>query len=145
MTDAHPLHRFVVAQDAGDTYEAAAAELRAGCKRSHWMWFVFPQISGLGHSTMSEKYAISSLSEAEAYLAHATLGPRLLECTHILTELTGLTAQDILGSVDAIKLRSSMTLFACVAPEESLFGEVLDLYFDGVGDPATEGRLESEE
>jgi uncharacterized protein (DUF1810 family) len=143
MNDAHRLRRFEVAQDEGQTYEAAVAELRAGRKASHWMWFVFPQISGLGQSSMSRAYAISSLAEAEAYLEHPVLGPRLIECTRVLTELTGRTAEEIFGTIDAMKLRSSMTLFSRAAPDNALFRHVLNDYFGGVTDEATESRLES--
>jgi uncharacterized protein (DUF1810 family) len=122
-------------------YERAAGELRAGRKTSHWMWFVFPQIAGLGRSPMAQRYAIGSLAEAEAYVAHPVLGPRLLECARILTELRGRSARDVLGDVDAQKLRSSMTLFARAAPEHPVFGEVLGAYFDGTEDPATLERL----
>lgn len=111
MNDPYRLRRFENAQNQG-TYEAAVTELRAGRKASHWMWFIFPQIAGLGHSSMSRTYAISSLSEAEAYLTHPVLGPRLIECARILTGLTGRTAEEIFGATDAMKLRSSMTLFA---------------------------------
>src|ERR1700750_1531474 len=107
--DRYDLQRFVAAQDSGDTYEAAIAELRDGRKRSHWMWFVFPQIAGLGRSPTAQRYAIASLEEAQAYLAHPVLGPRLLECARVLTELSGLTASDVFGGLDALKLRSSMT------------------------------------
>ncbi len=137
----HRLARFVTAQDAGGTYDAALAELRAGRKTGHWMWFVFPQVSGLGHSSMSRFYAISSLAEAEAYLADPVLGPRLVECARILSELNGLSAQDIFGAIDAIKLRSSMTLFGRAAADDSPFGDVLGRYFDGATDEATEMRL----
>ncbi len=139
--DAFSLTRFELAQNEAGIYERAVAELRAGRKSSHWMWFVFPQFAGLGHSPMSRTYAISSLSEAEAYLQHPVLGARLLECAAILTELAGRSAQDIFGAVDAIKLRSSMTLFARAAPEHSPFAEVLELYFDGIADSATERLL----
>jgi uncharacterized protein (DUF1810 family) len=139
--DAFSLARFELAQNEGGIYERAVAELRAGRKSSHWMWFVFPQFAGLGHSPMSRTYAISSLSEAEAYLRHPVLGARLLECVAILTEHAGRSAQDIFGAVDSIKLRSSMTLFARAAPQHSLFAEVLELYFDGIADSATERLL----
>jgi uncharacterized protein (DUF1810 family) len=142
MNDPFGLRRFEIAQDEGRAYAAAVSELRAGRKVSHWMWFVFPQISGLGQSSMSRTYAITSLAEAEAYLEHPVLGSRLIECTHILTEVTGRTAKDIFGVTDAMKLRSSMTLFARVAPDNALFQQVLNEYFDGVGDAATEGHLE---
>ncbi len=140
-SDPYDLERFVVAQDARGTYAAALAELRAGRKVAHWMWFVFPQIAGLGLSEMSRRYAISSLEEARRYLAHPVLGERLRECGRILTELDGKTADDVFGPVDAIKLRSSMTLFARAAPEDPLFAEVLDRFFDGVADEATDARL----
>jgi uncharacterized protein (DUF1810 family) len=139
--DPYRLERFVAAQDAGGSYDAAVAELRAGRKRSHWMWFVFPQIAGLGQSPMSQRYAISSLPEAEAYLADPVLGPRLRESARILSELSGRTAEEVLGEIDAIKLRSSMTLFARAAPGEPLFRQVLERYFDGTPDPATERLL----
>jgi uncharacterized protein (DUF1810 family) len=139
--DPHRLERFVAAQDEGGTYDTAVAELRAGRKRSHWMWFVFPQIAGLGQSPMSQRYAISSLPEAEAYLAHPVLGPRLREAARTLTELSGRTAEEVLGGIDATKLRSSMTLFARAAPDEPLFQRVLEQYFGGVPDPATERLL----
>ena len=140
-SDAYDLERFVVAQDARGTYASAVAELRAGRKLTHWMWFVFPQIAGLGMSETSRRYAIPSLEEARRYLAHPILGERLRECARILTELDGRTADDVFGPVDAMKLRSSMTLFARAAPEDPLFAEVLDRYFDGVADDATDARL----
>jgi uncharacterized protein (DUF1810 family) len=139
--DPHALERFVTAQDRG-VYPAALAELRAGRKRGHWMWFVFPQIAGLGSSPTARHYAIGSLVQAKAYLAHPVLGPRLRNCAQALVELDGATsAENILGSVDALKLRSSMTLFARAAPEETLFGRVLERYYDGVPDPATDTRV----
>ena len=141
MNDVYRLQRFESAQDQASTYQFALSELRAGRKTSHWMWFVFPQISGLGQSSMSRAYAISSLSEARAYLDHPVLGPRLIESTGALAELTGRTAQDIFGATDAMKLRSSMTLFARAAPDNPLFGQILDRYFDGGTDEATENRL----
>ncbi len=141
MTDPYRLQRFTDAQDSGGTYEHALSELRAGRKTSHWMWFVFPQIAGLGHSSTARTYAISSLPEAEAYLEHPVLGPRLIESARVLTELTGRTAREIFGETDAMKLRSSMTLFARAGPHVGLFGQVLDQYFDGLGDAATEQRL----
>ena len=139
MSDPYDLRRFVVAQQ--DVYDAAVSELRAGHKTSHWMWFIFPQIAGLGRSAMAQKYAIASPAEAQSYLAHPLLGPRLLECARILTELSGRTAHEIFGAVDAQKLQSSMTLFARAAPGQSLFGEVLGQYFDGAEDRATLQRL----
>ena len=135
------LSRFVAAQDEGGVYERAVAELEAGRKTSHWMWFVFPQIAGLGRSATAQRFAIASLAEAEEYLRHPVLGPRLLECTRIVAETTGRSADEIFGAVDAMKLRSSMTLFARAAPSEPLFGRVLDRYFDGIPDTATEARL----
>ena len=141
MTDGDALERFVSAQDARGTYDAALAELRAGRKTSHWMWFVFPQLAGLGLSETSRRYAISSLDEARAYLAHPVLGPRLQECARALLGLDGRTATEILGPVDALKLRSSLTLFARAAPEDPVFGEVLDRYFDGRPDEATDALL----
>jgi uncharacterized protein (DUF1810 family) len=137
----YDLERFVAAQDAGGSYECAAAELRAGRKTSHWMWFIFPQIAGLGHSPTAQRYAISSLAEARAYLAHPVLGARLAGCAAILTGLAGRTAEQIFGEVDAVKLRSSITLFMHAAPGEPLFAQVLDQYFGGEPDAATENRI----
>ncbi len=132
------LGRFVAAQDAGGSYERAVAELRAGRKASHWMWYVFPQIAGLGQSPTSRRYAISSVQEARAYLSHPVLGPRLRECAEILTGLSGRTPEQIFGGIDAMKLRSSMTLFQTAAPAEALFRHVMQQYFGGAADPATE-------
>lgn len=137
MGDHYQLDRFVAAQDANATYQRAVAELRAGDKRSHWMWFVFPQVAGLGYSAVSQLYAIASLDEARAYLGHPVLGPRLRECANILASLQGKSATDIFGGVDAMKLRSSMTLFMTAAPDEPVFREVLDKYFGGEPDDAT--------
>jgi uncharacterized protein (DUF1810 family) len=139
--DPYDLQRFIAAQDAAGTYERALSELRAGHKRSHWIWFVFPQVAGLGNSPNARTYAISSLAEAKAYAADPLLGPRLLECARALLAIEGKSAPEILGEIDAIKLCSSMTLFAAAAPGEPLFGEVLDRYFDGAADAATERRL----
>jgi uncharacterized protein (DUF1810 family) len=142
MDDPHRLARFEQAQDASRTYASALAELRAGRKRSHWMWFVFPQIAGLGRSAMAQRYAIRSLAEAEAYVAHPVLGARLRESAAALTELAGGdSAEEVLGPVDAQKLHSSMTLFARAAPDEPLFRAVLDRYFDGMEDPGTLARV----
>ena len=141
MDDPYRLERFAQAQDAGGTYQRAVAELRAGRKVSHWMWFVFPQIAGLGFSAMSQRYAISGLAEARAYLDHPVLGPRLAECARIVAGTEGSTADDIFGPVDAMKLRSSMTLFAAAAPGEPVFREILTTYFGGVPDDATLARL----
>ena len=134
------LERFVQAQDEHRTYEQAVAELRRGRKTSHWMWFVFPQIAGLGRSPMAQAYAIAGLDEARAYLAHPVLGPRLVECAEIVASHQGLTAEQIFGGIDAMKLRSSMTLFAWADEDQPVFTAVLDQYFDGP-DPETESRL----
>lgn len=139
--DAYDLQRFVAAQDAGGTYDRATAELRAGRKTSHWMWFVFPQVVGLGYSPASRTYAISSLDEARAYVAHPVLGARLIECATILAGLPGRSAEQIFGEVDALKLRSCITLFIRAAPGEPVFRQVLDQYFGGEPDSATEQRI----
>lgn len=135
--ESHGLERFVAAQDEGGIYERALAELQAGRKTSHWMWFVFPQIAGLGQSAMSRRYAIASLEEARAYLAHPVLGPRLVECSRALLEHDGVSAHEILGEIDAVKLRSSMTLFRRADPGQEVFAQVLERYFDGEEDEAT--------
>jgi uncharacterized protein (DUF1810 family) len=132
------LDRFVTAQDAGGTYEAAVGELRRGRKTSHWMWFVFPQVAGLGQSAISQRFAISSLGEARAYLAHPVLGPRLRESAAAVLATTDRSAVDIFGHIDAQKLRSSMTLFLRAAPDEAVFTEVLDRFFAGNADQATD-------
>jgi uncharacterized protein (DUF1810 family) len=134
------LERFIRAQDSGGTYQRAVAELRNGRKSSHWMWFIFPQIAGLGRSAMAQAYAISDLAEARAYLAHPVLGPRLVECAELVASHQGLNAQQIFGVIDAIKLRSSMTLFANADPEQAIFKQVIEQYFDGP-DPETQRRL----
>ena len=141
--DADPfdLDRFVKAQAAGRVYEHALRELRAGCKQSHWMWFVFPQIAGLGHSAMAQRYAIRSLDEARAYAAHPILGARLRECVAALNELATTDAGAVLGSIDAVKLRSSLTLFARAEPGERAFTRCLEHFFGGVEDDATLARL----
>ncbi len=139
--DPDDLQRFLDAQDGGGTYEQALTELRAGHKTSHWMWFVFPQLAGLGQSAMSQRYAIASLDEARAYLDHSVLGPRLRDCAAALLSHRDRSAREILGEIDAIKLRSSMTLFARAAPEEMRFQQVLDRYFAGEADPETDARL----
>ena len=133
----HDLDRFVRAQDQGGTYDRALAELRAGRKTSHWMWFVFPQVAGLGRSSTAQHYAIRSLDEARAYLAHPVLGPRLVECAEAVLTHPERTALDIMGSPDDLKLRSSMTLFALAAPDEPVFQQVLDTFFGGAADPRT--------
>jgi len=140
MKDQFGLERFVAAQDLGGTYDAAVAELRAGRKRSHWMWFVFPQIAGLGQSAISRRYAISSLAEAKAYLTHPVLGPRLIEAARVVKRVGG-RAEDIFGGIDAVKLRSSMTLFVRADPTNRAFQDVLDAYFGGVPDEATDRLL----
>jgi uncharacterized protein (DUF1810 family) len=134
------LERFVRAQDSGGTYQRAVAELRNGRKTSHWMWFIFPQIAGLGRSAMAQAYAIRDLAEAQAYLAHPVLGPRLVECAEIVASHRGRSAEQIFGGIDAIKLRSSMTLFAHAGPDQTIFQQVIDHYFAGP-DPETERRL----
>ena len=133
------LDRFVSAQDG--VYPIAVAELRAGRKTSHWMWFVFPQIAGLGRSDMSRRYAISSLDEAKAYLEHPVLGPRLRECASFVAQAKAQSAEQIFGGIDAQKLQSSMTLFLRAAPDEPLFKQVLDQYFGGQADSATDQRI----
>jgi uncharacterized protein (DUF1810 family) len=135
------LERFVSAQNADGRYERARGELRRGYKSSHWMWFVFPQIAGLGHSAMSRMYGIASLEEAKEYRRHPVLGPRLMECAAIVSATRDRTAEDIFGRVDAQKLRSSMTLFMRVAPHEPLFGQVLERFFGGLPDVATDRML----
>jgi uncharacterized protein (DUF1810 family) len=137
----HDLQRFVDAQRA--QYLDAVSELRAGRKTSHWIWFVFPQLAGLGRSAMSERYAIRSLAEARAYLAHPLLGARLRECAALLLAVSGRSADEILGPIDAMKVRSSMTLFLRADPTESLFADVLARYYDGKPDDATDALLRS--
>ena len=139
MDDPYDLARFVAAQDAGGTFDRAAGELRAGRKTSHWMWFVFPQIAGLGQSAMSRKFALSSVDEARAYLRHAVLGPRLLLAAGLVASAEPGTAEEIFGPVDALKLHSSMTLFSQADPEEPVFAEVLARYFGGRPDPTSDG------
>jgi uncharacterized protein (DUF1810 family) len=139
VNDRYNLARFVKAQDL--MYESVVTELRAGQKRGHWIWYVFPQISGLGRSAANVKYSISSLDEARAYLAHPVLGPRLIECTTLLLACRGHTAEQILGA-DAVKLRSSMTLFAAAAAGHEVFQKALDHFFDGRSDPLTTQKLE---
>jgi uncharacterized protein (DUF1810 family) len=137
--DPHRLSRFVEAQ-AG-TYDQALAELRAGRKTGHWMWFVFPQVAGLGRSPTAQHYAVSGLDEARAYLAHPVLGPRLVESAQALLDLPGDDAVAVLGSIDAVKLRSSMTLFAHADPRQPVFRAVLERYFRAAEDEATTSRL----
>lgn len=139
--DPYDLGRFVEAQDRGASYRTALAEIGRGQKSSHWMWYVFPQIAGLGQSPVSRSFAISSLDEARAYLAHPVLGPRLCECARALLGLEGRSALDVFGITDSMKLRSSMTLFMRADPDQRLFAEVLERYFAGLPDPATDARL----
>ena len=117
------------------------AELAAGHKQSHWMWFVFPQIAGLGHSAMAQRYAIADLDEARAFLAHPILGPRLKQCTELVLAVQGKSAHEIFGSPDDLKFRSSMTLFAAAAPGEKIFRAALDKYFSGKGDRLTLDKI----
>ena len=135
MQDAFDLGHFVEAQ--APVMEDVRRELGGGRKRTHWMWFVFPQIAGLGRSATAQRYAIASLDEAAAYLRHPVLGPRLLACAAIAAAVPDGSAEEVFGSIDAIKLRSSMTLFAAAAPDEEVFDHVLERYFDGEPDPAT--------
>jgi uncharacterized protein (DUF1810 family) len=140
--EAVDLERFVRAQDEGGVYGTALAELRAGRKRSHWMWFVFPQVAGLGRSSTARYFALGSLDEARAYLAHPVLGRRLRECAQALLDLSGpRTAEGVLGGIDSLKLCSSMTLFQLAAPDEPLFTDVLDRFHGGRRDPATLAML----
>lgn len=137
----HALDRFVQAQS--EAYDQALSEIRAGCKESHWMWFVFPQYQGLGVSAISRKYAITSVAEATAYLDHPLLGARLKECCEALLSIEGRSANDIFGSPDDIKLRSSATLFARVSHSASVFEKVLEKYFAGVTDEQTIQRIDT--
>jgi uncharacterized protein (DUF1810 family) len=135
----YDLDRFVKAQD--DVYKTVIDELSAGHKRSHWMWFIFPQLEGLGHSELARKYAIRSTDEAAAYLAHPVLGARLRACTRLVAAIDGKDIGQIFAHPDNLKFHSSMTLFADVAPDEGVFQECLNKYFDGKADPATLERL----
>ena len=139
MDNHFDLDRFVQAQDP--VYSTVLAELRAGHKRTHWMWFVFPQIAGLGSSTMAQRYAIASTDEAAAYLAHPVLGRRLRECASIVAALDAGSAGAIFSHPDELKFHSSMSLFADVAPDEAVFQTCIDKYFDGEPDPETVVRL----
>ena len=133
--DPYDLDRFVAAQDG--IYETALAEIRGGRKRSHWMWFVFPQLAGLGSSATAQHFAIRGLEEARAYLAHPILGARLLECAEAVLSTEDRTAHEIFGSPDDLKLRSSATLFARVSPGGSVFHRLLDQFFNGTPDSRT--------
>jgi uncharacterized protein (DUF1810 family) len=139
MADRFNLERFVDAQ--APVYEQVRREMVAGRKQSHWMWFIFPQIAGLGQSPMSTRFAIASLDQAKAYLEHPVLGPRLRECTTLALNIEGRTSRDIFGSIDEMKFRSSMTLFARAGPDEEVFERCLDKYFAGGPDPITLARL----
>ena len=141
MEDPYDLARFVVAQDRDGMYQRAVDELRQGRKRTHWIWFVFPQLVGLGRSAMAVRYAISSIEEAVAYLEHPILGTRLCACSAIVAEIEGRSAREIFGDLDAQKLRSSMTLFARAAPDNAVFADVLERYFAGLHDPSTAALL----
>jgi uncharacterized protein (DUF1810 family) len=133
-SDPHHLNRFVEAQT--EVYSRVVAELAAGRKQSHWMWFVFPQVAGLGFSAMAQRYAIASRTEAEAYLAHPILGHRLLECTRLVLAVTGRTIHDILGAPDDMKFHSSMTLFGAVS-SDPVFDQAIRQYYAGARDQAT--------
>ena len=133
--DPYNLDRFVQAQE--DDYAQALREIRNGQKRSHWMWYIFPQFDGLGFSATSKRYAIKSIAEAEAYLRHPVLGPRLRECCEAVLGVEGRSAHEIFGSPDDMKLRSCATLFACVSSEGSVFDRLLSKYFQGKRDGKT--------
>ena len=143
MDDPYDLERFVRAQNAGGTYHRAVEELRRARKTSHWMWFIFPQVAGLGYSATSRIYAIHSLDEAQAYLRHPVLGPRIRECASIVAGAAARTAREMFGDIDTLKLQSSMTLFLRADPEVIVFQRVLDLYFAGEPDTATDRLLSS--
>ena len=140
--DPFNLNRFVEAQS--DVFQRALTELKRGEKRSHWMWFIFPQIDGLGYSSTAKFYAIKSKDETKAYLNHSLLGPRLIECSKVLLQHQGLSASDIFGFPDDLKLRSSMTLFATVSEPDSVFSRVLGQYFEGQPDDRTRELLRQE-
>ncbi|WP_437740091.1 DUF1810 domain-containing protein [Sorangium sp. So ce1504] len=140
MPDPYNLQRFVDAQ--APVYARVLAELRRGEKTSHWMWFIFPQLKGLGHSAMAQRFGIASKGEAEAYLQHPTLGPRLLECTRLVNQIEGRSLYDIFDSPDDMKFCSSMTLFSRAAPGEAAFLAALDKYCGGEPDPRTLALLE---
>jgi uncharacterized protein (DUF1810 family) len=138
-SDSYNLERFVMAQNS--IFKGVLSELQAGTKMGHWMWFIFPQIRGLGRSPTSIEYAISSRDEAQAYLQHPVLGPHLKECTQLVLNVNGRSATDIFGTPDDIKFRSSMTLFAQVSPDDDVFHRALQKYFEGVPDRLTLDRL----
>lgn len=139
MSDPYNLQRFVDAQRP--VFDTVCAELRAGEKRSHWMWFIFPQIQGLGSSTMARRFAIPSIDEAKAYLEHPVLGARLRECSRLVADVNGRAIEEIFGYPDDMKFRSSMTLFAQAAPDNEVFVECLRKYFEGEADRSTLARL----
>ena len=139
--DPFDLQRFLTAQDP--VWDEVCAELRAGRKRSHWMWFIFPQLATLGRSAMARHYGLSGLDEAKAYLAHPLLGERLRACCHLLMQVQGATAVGIFGETDAMKLRSCLTLFMAAGPQEPLWGECLQRYFGGAEDPLTIAQLQA--
>ena len=141
LTNDFNLNRFITAQDRA--YAAALAELRQGRKRSHWIWYILPQLKGLGWSSMSESYGLSGLAEAHAYLTHPVLGPRLVECVNALLAHAGTPAEAILGSIDALKFRSCLTLFACAAPDDPVFAAALNCFYAGEPDPKTLRLLEA--
>ena len=142
MNDPFHLSRFVTAQQP--VYDDVVRELASGQKRSHWMWFVFPQVRGLGFSAMAQQYAIGSREEAAAYLQHKVLGARLLKCTQLVLNVTGRSVDEIFGSPDNMKFRSSMTLFAAVALDCPTFGDALSMYFAGEPDPLTQAILDQQ-
>jgi len=135
MTDDHNLHRFLDAQEG--VYDTVLQELRAGRKSSHWIWFIFPQVAGLGHSGMAQQFAIASLDEAKAYLQHPVLGPRLRACTQLVLDVNGRSAEEIFGYPDHLKFRSCMTLFLTAATDNSIFNDALLKYCDGKPDQLT--------
>lgn len=135
MSDACNLHRFLTAQ--APSYNTVLAELRAGRKSSHWIWFIFPQIAGLGHSSMAQQFAIGSIDEAKAYLQHPVLGWRLRECTQLVLDVNGRSAEEIFGYPDNLKFRSCMTLFLTATTDNTLFKHALLKYFDGQPDQST--------
>jgi len=139
VDDIHDLQRFVAAQEP--VFAQVCRELAAGEKRSHWMWFVFPQVAGLGHSPTARRFAIASQDEARAYLAHPLLGPRLRQCVTLVNAVEGRSAHDIFGSPDDVKFRSSMTLFAAAASDREIFLAALQKYYGGAPDPLTLARL----
>ena len=140
MANTYNLQRFVDAQQP--VIDSVLAELRQGRKYGHWIWFTFPQLKGLGHSANSDFYGISSVDEATAYLRHPVLGPRLIECTQLVNAIDGYSAEDIFGDIDAMKFRSSMTLFAKAAPDNQVFVDALTKYFAGEFDPLSVARLQ---